>query len=231
MFTVERPEVNARSGPGTDYPIVGSLRQGETYEVTGRNQAGDWWQFTLKDQPAWVKAALVRAGDQTSSVPLVVPSPPPTAPPRPTRTACAVQPGPSFARLWDRDRMGCPTGPETGIITAYESFQRGWMLWRQDDNGHYAFLADGMFTTYFYPPADPPDFACAEAQSKGAPRRGFSRVWCENPAVRGRIGDATGPEVGNHRPLQRFEGGFMIYVQERGTIASIYGNGTWSEQR
>lgn len=153
---------------------------------------------------------------------------PPTAAPLP---ACGSQPGPTFARVWDRNRIGCPTGPEMGVQTAYEPFERGWMLWRVDNDGHYALFNDGSFAAYWYPPSEPPDFSCPEAAAAGMPRRGFGRVWCENANVRQRIGRALSDEVGDYRPVQIFERGFMIYLKERGTIASIYDSGAWKEVR
>ncbi len=156
------------------------------------------------------------------------PPAPPTATPLP---ACGSQPGPTFARVWDRVRIGCPTGQETGVPTAYEPFERGWMLWRSDNDGHYALFSDGRFAVYWYPAAEPPNYACPEAASAGMPRRGFSRVWCENPDVRQRIGRALSDEVGDYRPVQTFERGFMVYVKERGTVVSVYDDGAWKEVR
>lgn len=154
--------------------------------------------------------------------------------PRPTSTplpACTSRPGPTFARVWDRDRMGCPSGSETGILTAYEPFERGWMLWRRDNDGHYALFNDGRFAVYWYPPGEPPNFSCTEAAAAGMPRRGFGRVWCQNLDVRQRIGRALSDEVGDYRPLQTFERGFMVYIKERGTVVSVFDDGTWKEVR
>ena len=36
--------VNVRQGPGVDYPTVGAVNAGEAFALTGRNEAGDWWQ-------------------------------------------------------------------------------------------------------------------------------------------------------------------------------------------
>jgi hypothetical protein len=37
-----------RSGPGTAYPRVGQALEGQTYQVTGQNEAGDWWQINFQ---------------------------------------------------------------------------------------------------------------------------------------------------------------------------------------
>ncbi|MCB0199120.1 MAG: protein kinase [Anaerolineae bacterium] len=152
---------------------------------------------------------------------------PPTATPVPT--ACVLTPGPSFAQKWNRQRMGCPTGSETGITSAYETFERGWMLWRKDNDGLYAVLDGGDYSDFYYPPDDPPQFSCDEAQQLDRPQRGFSMVWCWNPDVRARIGNALDYEVGNDRPMQSFERGFMVYVEERGHVYAIYNDHTWQQ--
>jgi uncharacterized protein YraI len=223
--------VNVRSGPGTAYPLVGEARPGETYQIIGRNSEASWWQICCMDgKAAWIAAEVVQASGVSASIPIIAAPPPPTlTPQRPV--ACAATASSTFARAWDRNRMGCPRGPEQSIWSAYESFERGWMLWRQDNDGHYALFNGGGYAAYWYPPADPPDFACRDAQALGRPRRGFSRVWCENPTVRQRIGNAQNDETGENRPLQEFENGFMVFVKERGAIAVVYSDGTWSEQR
>jgi hypothetical protein len=222
--------VNVRQGPGTNYAVVGELAVGLVFDITGRNAAGDWLQFSFNGRPAWVKADLVSVSGDAGQIAVAqnIP-PPPTLTPVPAQ--CGLSPGPSFARFWDRNRIGCPTGNEFALWTAYETFERGWMLWRQDNNRHYALFSDGAYVFYWYPPAEPADFACAEAAQLGRPRRGFSRVWCENPSVRQRIGNALSDEVGNDWPVQEFENGFMIYVKARGTVATVLNDGTWQEQR
>jgi hypothetical protein len=227
--------VNVRSGPGTAYPRIGQLTTGQQFPVTGRNAAGDWLQFSFKGQPGWVNKDLLTVTGDTSRVAEVQvaapPTAPPTTPPTPTpppSAPCAVAAGPSFARVWNRSVLGCPLGNEFGLTSAYEAFERGWMLWRQDNNRHYALMSDGAQVFYTYPPTET-EYYCPEAQALGRPKRGFSHVWCADPNVRSRIGNALQDEIGDDRPVQEFEKGFMIYVKERGTIASVFQNGSWTE--
>ena len=60
-FTVQSTTVNVRSGPGTSYSRIGQLRAGQTYEILGKNDTGDWWQFSFNGDPAWVAAQMVQA--------------------------------------------------------------------------------------------------------------------------------------------------------------------------
>ncbi len=51
--------VNMRGGPGTDYAIVGSAGNGETFDIIARNEQGDWWQVCcVNGQPGWLFGQL-----------------------------------------------------------------------------------------------------------------------------------------------------------------------------
>ncbi len=95
--------VNIRRGPGTNYPVIGSLSAGQSYDITGKNAAGTWWQLTLNGQPGWVIANLVSASGDAGTVQVAqnIPQPPavPTARPQPrpqpTSPPAAPQPQPA----------------------------------------------------------------------------------------------------------------------------------------
>lgn len=85
--------VNVRSGPGTVYPVIGRLTAGQSFEITGKNAAGDWLQFRLDGRAGWVTATLVSISGDLGTVQVAqnIP-PPPTATPRPRPTATPVPP-------------------------------------------------------------------------------------------------------------------------------------------
>jgi len=92
-LTVTVATANVRSGPGTNYARIGQVRQGETYEVTGNNPAGDWWEFTFNGQPAWIFKDMVSVnGADRVQLASNIPAPPPTAKPRPTSPPAPPQP-------------------------------------------------------------------------------------------------------------------------------------------
>jgi anionic cell wall polymer biosynthesis LytR-Cps2A-Psr (LCP) family protein/uncharacterized protein YgiM (DUF1202 family) len=64
--------VNVRSGPGTDFGILGRLRSLQTADIVGRNSEGTWWQIRYGNTPAWVNAAVVRTSGNVQSVPVTV---------------------------------------------------------------------------------------------------------------------------------------------------------------
>lgn len=76
--------VNLRAGPGTDYPVAGSMEAGARLPVTGRNADGSWFRLCCVDgQPVWVAASVVMTEGDTSliRVAYVPPTPAPTATP------------------------------------------------------------------------------------------------------------------------------------------------------
>jgi hypothetical protein len=85
--------VNVRGGPGTTYNILGSGNQGQTFKVTGKNPAGDWWQIDFNGQPGWVLGELVAAqGTEAIAIAQNIPPAPivPTQPPPPPATNTPV---------------------------------------------------------------------------------------------------------------------------------------------
>jgi uncharacterized protein YraI len=59
QMTAKGDTVNVRSGPGTEYPKIGSLDAGKTVKITGKNDAGDWYQFQLGEENGWVFGQMV----------------------------------------------------------------------------------------------------------------------------------------------------------------------------
>jgi len=82
--------VNVRGGPGTNYPVVGSLKAGDTAPVLGRNVSGDWFVISLKNGPGgqgWVSAnSSISTYNGDKSQLTVVAAPPAPATPVPTAT-------------------------------------------------------------------------------------------------------------------------------------------------
>ncbi len=63
--------LNLRQGPGTGFPPVGELQQGDMIQIVGRNADSTWWAVLFRGGTAWVFAELVRPEGDTSQVPLV----------------------------------------------------------------------------------------------------------------------------------------------------------------
>jgi len=79
-------QANMRSGPGTAYTIAGALQTGDSAEIIGKNENGDWWEIALNNgQQGWVFGQLMEtSGDVTKvAVAADIPPPPPTDTPAP----------------------------------------------------------------------------------------------------------------------------------------------------
>jgi hypothetical protein len=93
---------NVRSGPGTGFGRIGQVNQGQTFEVTGKNSAGDWYEFDLDGKTAWIYsqmvsvdgADLVAVADNVPALPTARPTARPAAA-QPTAQPAAPQPAPA----------------------------------------------------------------------------------------------------------------------------------------
>ena len=95
--------VNLRSGPGTNYPVIGNAAPGASTTPTGISADGAWFQFAVPTSfyPAgflWVSSSFVVAIN-TSNLPVVNAPPPPAAvySSQPTNTPQRI--APSFLKL------------------------------------------------------------------------------------------------------------------------------------
>lgn len=79
--------VNIRSGPGSDYPIIGKLVIGQKVPALGRTPGGSYIQIAYPGAPdgvAWIFAPYVELTPLGVELPIV--EPPPTPTPRVTPT-------------------------------------------------------------------------------------------------------------------------------------------------
>lgn len=69
--------LRVRAGPGTDYEILGRLRQGAVIDILARSEDGDWLQIAYPDvvSPGWVAAEFVAPRDGLDS--FITAAPPP----------------------------------------------------------------------------------------------------------------------------------------------------------
>jgi hypothetical protein len=113
-----------RSGPGTNFGVIGRLTQGQSFPITGKNEGGDWWQFDYNGRQGWVVGSNVTAtGADAVQVAENVPVPP-TAAPRPTARPAAPQatqpPAPPPQAATKYGVSGTGVQPNTNdILTVY----------------------------------------------------------------------------------------------------------------
>ncbi len=70
-------ELNVRSGPGTAYPVIGKVYQGQNLTLNARNYASTWVSITLYNLTGWVNASYVQPNVAITSLPAVDTGPTP----------------------------------------------------------------------------------------------------------------------------------------------------------
>ncbi len=124
--------MNVRGGPGTDFPVVASAAAGDSFDISGKNEDGSWYQVCCfaEEQPGWVSASLVTVEGDAAAIEVAadIPEPPPTPTPAPTPT-----PGPTTAAPSGGGTTGGGTagGPLRGtLIYSVANMDAGrWELW------------------------------------------------------------------------------------------------------
>ena len=114
---------NLRGGPGTTFPIVGTVKAGDPLEIVGKNAKGDWYKLAGGDGPGrWIAAFLV---SNPPDVPVVdapeSSAPAATAAPAAVRSGAVAVPvakGPPTAGdsdcTCDRNTLNCDDFPASG---------------------------------------------------------------------------------------------------------------------
>jgi len=125
---VQADVLNVRSGPSTDYPIVGRLAAGDAVTITGQNAAGTWWQVCCAgEKSGWIYGALAESQGETGDVPVVrdVPPPPPTPTPLPPTATPVPQPQVDFrvasTRLLSIQENGGCVGMHNIFVTVIDA--------------------------------------------------------------------------------------------------------------
>ena len=93
--------VNVRSGPGTQYAVIGNLAAGQSYPALGQLSGGEWYQVSVNGQSGWVAASVTQLdGDCANLAQVAAPAnaqlaatqPPPPAQPSPTQPSSGSTP-------------------------------------------------------------------------------------------------------------------------------------------
>lgn len=112
---IDNPTLNVRSGPGTTYGTLGQVRNGERYDITGKNAAGSWYEINFNGQTGWVSGDYINIeGDpasiaQAANIPaapvqpvVILPTPRPVVVVPPTATAVPAPAGPTATPVSSR---------------------------------------------------------------------------------------------------------------------------------
>ncbi len=112
--------LNVRSGPGTSYPVVGSLASGSQVTATARSARGDWLRIADANLPAgtgWASAAYLTVQGNATELPVAG---------APAAAAASAQPGQAAARTTSNRQPATSTGqpaPPAAGLTGKLVFQ------------------------------------------------------------------------------------------------------------
>ncbi|MDL1894737.1 hypothetical protein FBQ82_00545 [Anaerolineae bacterium CFX7] len=112
LTVTAKQNVNVRSGPGTNFSVVGKLQQGESAPLKGKSSDGTWWQiaFPTEQERSWVAAQFTTVSDTTVSVAVVqVPTLDTSATPRATAAPQATVTPISVELIAFQSKMDSPT--------------------------------------------------------------------------------------------------------------------------
>jgi hypothetical protein len=54
---------NVRSGPGTNFNVVGGLQDGQTVMADGLSEDGEWLRVAYRERPAWLSMTVIDSGN------------------------------------------------------------------------------------------------------------------------------------------------------------------------
>ncbi len=159
-----------------------------------------------------------------------LPRPIPTTAPPPTPTTatanCQVAPASRWEGFWNanRDRLGCANGGERSVNAAFQYFERGTAIWREDVDRIYVLYYNGVFA--IYRDDEGPEGYYQSELLKG----GFGYLWNNNATVRNGLGQPLAAEqVAGGFAVQDFAGGVLFTFNDNGVqeFALFFDNGVW----
>lgn len=125
---------------------------------------------------------------------------------------CEIQPHDSLTSFWAHSAMGCASAAAQTIWAAWQPFESGHMIWRQNDDAVYVYADDGNWTR-FDDNWDNQDFSNNRGTPPTglkSPLRGFGYLWQTNDDVYNDLDWATADEKGFCARIQQFEKGTML---------------------
>lgn len=183
--------------------------------------------FTPTRYPTTTAAASASTRAATAPRATVTPSATPTS------LNCAIPLLPLLR--WTTEmttRLGCPTEVDRVGNFAAQKFENGAMFWREEDKRILVLLNDKTWLQFndTWTSAQPEDACLSIGIAAGLikPKRGFSKVWCEQPSLRAKMGAAVENEIGLYAALaQRFERGQIFVGADPNKGYVLYSDGQW----
>lgn len=150
----------------------------------------------------------------------------PTTPPTPQPVACQRDPGPRWGpTLYAEfdEQLGCPLNQEVRSNAAFQYYQNGMMVWREDADRIYVLYNNGTYSSFR-------DDSPAGYRESDLIKGGFGYLWNNNSGVRGGLGNPTTAEANaTDFAVQDFANGTIFYFFENDTRNHVLfaANNTW----
>lgn len=209
--------VNLRTGPGQEYDTIRLMPVGESLALLARSQQGDWLQVVTSDGAnGWAFAQYLNTSGATAQLPIVVA---PSLPP------CPVAVDGALRSVYSRSELGCPTGGARITWSAWQPFDGGAMLWRDDTNQVTVFYNGAGWTTLAdqWNQVSPAPGRGVPPAGRQAPVRGFAWIWGNRDEVFRGLRWATDEEKGVCMLVQDFERGFAFAKSQVATCTDRQG--------
>ena len=126
--------------------------------------------------------------------------------------SCDTQPHESLSSFWSHSSLGCASAEASTVWAAWQPFEGGNMIWRQNEDALFVYADDGDWARY---EDNWNDQALSNNRGtpptgKQSPVRGFGYLWETNDSVYNDLGWATGGEKGFCARIQRFAKGILL---------------------
>ena len=126
---------------------------------------------------------------------------------------CETQPYERLEQFWSQRTLGCPSAAAATVWLAWQPFEEGHMIWRQDEDKIYVFADDGSWEQFNDDWDDEPlaNTRGTPPTNRHAPLHGFGYLWETNDEVFSDLGWATvKAEKGFCALIQQFANGILL---------------------
>ena len=132
--------------------------------------------------------------------------------------------------------LGCPVisdASKTQQASAYQNFEFGFMFWishASKSGTIFAATNDGFYTSYedtWNASNDLDNTGVSPPPNRIEPRRGFGKVWHQQPSVHDTLGWAIDEESGAQSSIMTYQHGQLIVVPQRQTVIAFGNNSRW----
>jgi len=201
---VTAEKLNVRAGPSTQAAILQQLTEGTRVTIVRKSSDAQWLQINLTgSRQGWIAAAYVQSPATANRLPTPAPAFP---------ASCDLPTDTRFQAHWQQAELGCPQHRATYTWAGWQPFERGFMIWREDQKVIYHFSAQQQWQAW------PDRWSGAAATNRRgspptslqAPIRGFGAIWEREDSVFAALGWATDDEKGFCLLTQPFERGLLF---------------------